>query len=341
MKNSPSTMQVRECDAKLYSSELTRLQETLGNPVPLQQAPFYGAWQTRDGKTVVYFAVYDSETVIAAGIAVKFDAPGGISFFYCPYGPIVQKWTKDLFDALLGFFQPIAQRTGATFVRFDSPGLAEVPGVRPITSKLAVTASLQPRAEWLLNITGDEEPIWMGMHKHARYNVRLAERAKAQITFHEPSKAPLETFVSLMQTTAGRDRFSLQTQQYYEAVLGGLPADHGFMAVVTIDKKPAAAAVFGEYDGVLHYIFSGSGNDFRKIAPPYFMLWQTILEARRRGWTTLNFGGITDPVKSTHLEGVTGFKKRFGGYEIDHTNPVDLVYKPLKYGLFKLYKSLR
>ena len=74
---------------------------------------------------------------------------------------------------------------------------------------------------------------------------------------------------------------------------------------------------------------------------PYFMIWKAILEAKKRGWHTLNFGGVSDAVKGTHLAGVTGFKKRFGGYEVDHENPVDIVYKPGKYFLFSLYKTIK
>jgi lipid II:glycine glycyltransferase (peptidoglycan interpeptide bridge formation enzyme) len=290
----------------------------------------------------MYFAAEQNGKTAAAGLAIKYDAPGGISFLYCPYGPVVLgTWNPELLDAIRQFFQPIAKRLGVTFVRLDSPGLSQLHGVKAVSNKLAVTASLQPRAEWLLDISGDQDTIWMGMHKHARYNVRLAERANAQIAFYEPAQAPLETFLSLMHTTADRDSFSLQREQYYCAVLQGTPAYSGFMAMVTIDNKPAAAAIFAAADGTIHYVFSGSSNDFRKIAPPYFMIWQAILEARRRGWHTLDFGGIADAVKGTHLAGVTGFKKRFGGHQIDHTNPVDLVYKPFKYSLFKLYKTLR
>jgi len=334
-----TSLRLRECTHDEYAALLPRLEHT-HEAISFLQAPFYGAWQARDGKTVVYFVAEDGDAVIAAGLAVKYDAPGGISFFYCPYGPVTQTWTPELLDALREFFAPIAQRTGASFVRFDSRGLADLPGVRPIANRLAATASLQPRAEWLLDISGDQEAIWMGMHKHARYNVRLAERAKAQIDFYEPAKAPLDTFFELMETTAGRDSFSIQSRGYYEAVLDSIPAENGFVAICTIDGKPAAASVFATYDDVMHYVFSGSSDDFRKIAPPYFVIWNAILEARKRGWVTLNFGGITDAVKSKHLEGVTGFKKRFGGYQIDRPNPVDLVYKPLRYTLFELYKRL-
>jgi len=337
MKNALS---VRECSAEEYARLLPNVAPD-SKPVSFLQAPFYGAWQNRDGKTVVYFAAEDGDSPIAAGLAVKYDAPGGISFFYCPYGPVVRVWTPELLAALRAFFKPIARRSGAAFVRLDSPGLAGLSDVKSVPNHLAKTASLQPRAEWLLDISGDQESIWMGMHKHARYNIRLAERAGAKIDFYEPAKAPLDTFFELMQTTAGRDTFSIQSKSYYKAVLRSIPADSGFVAICTIDGKPAAASVFASYGGMLHYVFSGSSNNFRKIAPPYFVIWSAILEARKRNLHTLNFGGITDAVKGTHLEGVTSFKKRFGGYEVDRQNPVDLVYKPLKYTLFSLYKRLR
>lgn len=337
MKTGPN---IRECDVDDYANALPKLSK-YGSPLPLLQAPFYGSWQARDGKTIVYFTAHDGSKLLAAGLAVKYDAPGGISFFYCPYGPIAETWTSELLAALREFFRPVARHTGATFVRFDNTELAKLPEYKPVANHLAVTASLQPRAEWALDISGKQEAIWMGMHKHARYNVRLSERANAQLTCYEPAKAPLDVFFKLMQTTAGRNSFSIQSRKYYEAVLQSVPGDHGFVAVCTIDDQPAAVGLFAEYDSVMHYVFAGSSNNFRKIAPPYFVMWKAIQEAKKRGWHTLNFGGIADSVKSTHITGITGFKKRFGGYEIDHPNPIDLVYKPIKYQAFGMYKRLR
>ena len=341
ISNMKNSLSVRECTANEYAVALAELSQP-GQPVSFLQAPYYGEWQLRDGKTVVFFAATKDGKTVAAGLAVKYDAPGGISFFYCPYGPTVNAWTPELLGALRDFFAPIARKTGATFVRLDNADLPkQVRSAKPVPNRLAVTASLQPRAEWLLDIAGDQEAIWMGMHKHARYNVRLAERAKAQLAFYEPDKAPMDIFFDLMQTTAGRDSFSIQSREYYEAVLQSVPGDSGFVAICTIDGKPAAAALFAAFDGIVHYVFAGSSDDFRKIAPPYFVIWNAILEARGRGWNVLNFGGITHEVKGQHLQGVTGFKKRFGGHEVTHPNPVDLVYKPFKYKLFSLYKRLR
>jgi lipid II:glycine glycyltransferase (peptidoglycan interpeptide bridge formation enzyme) len=333
-------LMIRECDVEAYAAVLPELSSSK-NPLPLLQAPFYGLWQTRDGKTVVYFTAQKENKVVAAGLAVLFVAPGGINFFYCPYGPVAKQWSHELLDELRSFFKPIAKRHGATFVRLDSPGLTELTRVKPVANHIAVTASLQPRKEWLLDVSGDQEAIWMGLHKHARYNVRLNERANAKLQLFEPSKTPTEKFFQLMETTAGRNSFSIQSRKYYEAVLSSIPVSSGFVSLCTIDDVPAAIALFAAYDGVMHYVFAGSSNEFRKIAPPYYIMWNAILEAKKRGWHTLNFGGITDSVKSTHIAGITGFKKRFGGYEVDHTNPVDLVYKPSRYAVFSLYKRLR
>ncbi len=331
---------VSRCDKSDYTDYLKRL-STNGNSPSFLQAPFYGAWQERDGKTVVYFAAHDGEELIAAGLAVQYDAPGGISFLYCPYGPVATTWTPELLAALRSFFAGVAKQTGVSFVRLDADGLRALPEVKPVPNHLAVTASLQPRAEWLLDIASDQEPLWMGLTRHARYNVRLAERADAKLEIFAPADTPLDTYMELMGATAGRDKFSIQSRSYYEAVLASVPADSGFVALCTIDGKPAAVSLFVYYEGVLHYVFAGSSDEFRKIAPPYFILWNAILEAKKRGLHTLNLGGISDDVKGTHLTGVTSFKKRFGGYEQTHGNPIDLVYNRSKYTLFSLYKRIR
>lgn len=332
---------VSECSIAEYAAALQVIGTSPLQPVSFLQAPFYGAWQTADGKKVLYYVARNGNELLCAGLAVLYTAPGGLQFFYSPYGPIAAAWTSELYTQLQQFFWGVAKRTNTAFVRLDADGMHTLAGVRPVPRSLAVTASLQPRAEWLLNISGTQEDIWMGMHKHARYNVRLAERAKTELKFYAPAEAPLGIFFELMQTTAGRDSFNLQSREYYQAVLGSIPAHSGFVAICTIDGKPAATALFAAYDGVMHYVFAASSNEFRKIAPPYFVIWNAILEAKRRGWHTLNFGGVSDSVKGTHLTGVTGFKKRFGGYQVDHANPVDLVYKPFRYALFRAYKSLR
>jgi lipid II:glycine glycyltransferase (peptidoglycan interpeptide bridge formation enzyme) len=254
---------------------------------------------------------------------------------------VCTEWNQQLHDTVKAFYKPIAKRLGCTFIRLDNDVISGSTQLRPIAAKLARTASLQPRSEWVLDITPDNDALWSGFHKHARYNVRLAERANADIQIYEPAEAPLEDFFSLMQATGSRDRFGIFDRSYYESYLQTLSAEDGFVVACSIGGKPAAAGLFVVYDKQAHYVFAGSSNDFRKIAPAYAVIWHALQEAKRRGCTRFNFGGIVDEVKSQDLSGVTAFKKRFGGYVVNHPNPIDIVYKPARYFMFKLYKSLR
>ncbi|MBL8122133.1 peptidoglycan bridge formation glycyltransferase FemA/FemB family protein [Candidatus Saccharibacteria bacterium] len=332
---------ITSCNHRAYTTACQNVAKKLEEPIPFLQAPLYGAIQTANGKSVIFFMIERDTELVGCGLAVVYSASGGLNFLYSPYGPMSTVWDEKLVAELRTFFTPIAHDHGCSFMRIDADGMHTVPVIHPIPDKIARTASLQPRAEWVLDITMDEDALWMGFHKHARYNVRLAERAGADIRLYSPSEAPLDTFYKLMQTTGHRDSFGIFDKSYYDSYLRTLDGKEGFVAIVYIEGKPAAAGLFVLYDKQVHYVFAGSSNDFRKIAPAYSVIWIAIQEAKKRSATLFNFGGIIDEVKGQHLSGVTSFKKRFGGYRTEHNNPIDLVYKPWRYRLFKLYKTLR
>ena len=331
-----------ECSIETYEAATqTLLRANHAEPVSFLQAPLYGKIQAGTGKSVVYCTIHTDSRLIGCGLAVAYTAPGGLRFLYAPYGPICSEWNQELYAAVKSFYKPIALRLGCTFVRLDTDNLPTSTQLRPISSRLARTASLQPRSEWLLDTNPEVQTLWEAFHKHARYNVRLAERANADIKVYEPRKAPLDTFFALMQVTSDRDQFGIFNRDYYASYLQNLTADDGFVIVCSIDGKPAAAGLFVIYDAQAHYVFAGSANEFRKIAPAYSVIWHAVQEAKRLGCTRLNFGGVRDAVKGQDLTGVTAFKKRFGGYVVHHVNPIDIVYRPFHYFLFRLYKMVR
>ena len=331
-----------ECSIETYEAAAQALLRTdHAEPVSFLQAPLYGKIQASTGKSVVYCTIHRDDTLIGCGLAATYTAPGGLRFLYAPYGPVCRTWDTELYAAIHSFYKSIATRLGCTFIRLDADGLPSGTQLRPISSKLARTASLQPRSEWVLETNAEVNTLWEAFHKHARYNVRLAERANADVQIYEPRKAPLDIFYGLMQVTSGRDRFAIFNREYYASYLQNLTADDGFVVICSIDGKPAAAGLFVLYDAQAHYVFAGSANEFRKIAPAYTVIWHAIQEAKKRGCTRFNFGGVIDNVKGQDLTGVTAFKKRFGGYVVNHSNPVDIVYKPFRYFLFRLYKMVR
>lgn len=325
-----------------YSAALAKIEDQLENSVSFLQSPAYAKLQLAAGKEVVCISITNADKLVGCGVGVRYTAPGKLAYLYFPYGPVVTEYSQELLTAFKDALKPVAKSLGCAFVRVDNTSLTTATDISPASNAVASMSSLQPRIEWVLSLDEPIDKVWMSMHKHARYNVRLAERANATFKAYAPSEAPLDTFYELMQTTAQRDDFSIFDKAYYQAAFSAISPDEGFVAISAIDGKPAAAALFIVHDGQAHYVFAGSSNDFRKIAPAYFLIWKSIGHAKEAfGCTLFNFGGVQDPVKKLHLSGVTSFKKRFGGYEEPHANPVDFVYARLKYTALSLYKALR
>lgn len=336
-----NTFVIQSCSAEEYAQALAVLESQLTGSVSFLQAPLYGRLQEAAGKTVVYTVVHSKDSLVACGLAVAYTAPGGLAFLYLPYGPVASQWSTALYESFREYFAVVARQSSYAFVRLDVDGLATLPSVQMAPLSVARMASLQPRSEWVLDIAPHEDDLWATLHKHARYNVRLADRAQANTKIYRPSEAPIDDFYRLMQTTAERDTFGIFDKSYYKAYFDSMTDEDGFVVVCYIDTVPAAAALFVLHDEQAHYVFAGSSNDFRKIAPAYEVIWAAIKESKKRGARLFNFGGVTDAVKGHDLGGVTSFKRRFGGYQVDHNRPVDIVYDHLRYNLFRLYKTLR
>lgn len=338
--NQMSHYSVQAISAQDYATSLESLRPQLPAPLHFLQAGFYGEWQQKSGKHVTHFEIKKSGELIGCGMAIAYPLPGGFHYLYCPYGPLLTDWSAGAVDALKYFFKH-EHGQAPLFVRFDADNMPEAEFTEP-SNAAAATASLQPRREWALDISPSEEKLLEGFHKTARYHLRLAERSNTTIRFEHFTPVQLDHFYDLMLATSDRNSFGILPKSYYKAVFETLhDTPDSFLAFADIDGVPAAAVLVASYDGQAHYVFGCSGNQFRRIAPSYLLLWHSIQKAKANGNTVFNFGGITDSIKSTRLQGVTEFKKRFGGYEIAHDKPADIVLSPVLYKLFTLYKKIQ
>ncbi len=318
-----------------YAAALPDISQQLQLPLHFLHSALYGAWQEAAGKQVVYYGITRGEQLIGCGMAIQYALPGGLSYLYCPYGPLLKDWSRPVTAALQDFFK--TWRKQAVFVRFDTAGEA----FHTPTAAAAATASLQPRNEWLLDITPEADVLLRQMHSKARYQIRVGERANATVDYQPTSPEVFQQFYALLTETSDRNDFGLLPKATYEAAFATLLGSDAYVAMARIDGELGAAALVYPYAGEAHYVFGCSANQFRKIGPSYLLQWQSIAHARELGCERYNFGGISDDIKSTHLHGVTEFKKRFGGYMATHPLPGDLVLQPLRYKAFKAYKQLK
>ena len=320
--------------------------------VPFTQAAFYGNWQMKLGRKIRRFVVESDDEVVAYFQFLKFPLLGQKNYIYIPYGPVLKNYSEDLILYIREQVRKIATDESASFVRFDFTPAFNTIEARKFLSKVFartpmcsyVGAQIQPRAEWYLDLTKPEEQILKEMHEKTRYSVRLSERKgiKVELVTSDFNKY-FDIFYELMAVTATRNGFYLHTREYYKNIFDNLNPETSFLSVSKLNDQVLSVYLVVNYAGVANYIYGCSSNEHREYSPTYLAHWYAICHAKKMGAKSYNFGGISygDIYKKMNMDSLTVFKKKFGGFEVIHSDFYDLVVNPFWYHLYNLRKFIK
>ena len=314
---------------------------------PFTQASFYGDWQRSLGRKVRRFLVSDGDEAVAYFQVVKYPLLLGKSYLYVPYGPVVKDSSETVLANLREKIISIAKEESAIFVRLDFT--PQIPG--ETLSKFFTKAPLntyhsayfQPRIEWFLGLDKSEDELIDAMHKNTRYSIRLAEKRgiKTEIATEGFGKY-FEDFYRLMTETAKRNGFSLHPKGYYKGIFENLHASNAYLSIARYEEKILVIDLIIIFGKIANNIFGGSSSEEKTRMPSYLAQWEAIRYAKKLGCDYYNFGGISAEGKVYKgWEGLTFFKKKFGGEEVKHSDFFDVVVDPFIYNLYKLRKLVR
>jgi lipid II:glycine glycyltransferase (peptidoglycan interpeptide bridge formation enzyme) len=122
--------------------------------------------------------------------------------------------------------------------------------------------------------------------------------------------------------SGGEDRSSLKGLLYFARFEGRIIAAN-------------AVLQFGPYAVYLH---GASSNSDRNLMAPYLLQWQQIKDAKNAECRIYDFWGITVGNENPRWEGITRFKKGFGGREIRYAGVYDL---PVNATTYNIYSRIR
>jgi len=322
-------------------------QTTICENTPFTQASFYGDWQKNLGRTVKRFLVYGDEEIVAYFQLIKYPLLLGKSYLYIPYGPVVKDFSENFFTNLKQELSRIAKTEGAVFVRLDFTPKVSNDTLSKFFTKAPIftyhSAYFQPRIEWFLDLNKSENELLMAMHEKTRYSIRLAERKEitAEIITRD-FKIYFDIFYKLMAETANRNGFSLHYKKYYENIFQTLHRANSYLSIARYGQKILAIDLIIVFGKTANYVFGGSSNDERNRMPTYLAQWKAICYARQLNCANYNFGGISIENQTYKgWEGLTLFKRKFGGREVKHSDFFDVVANPFWYLLYNIRKSIK
>lgn len=255
----------------------------------------------------------------------------GKSYGYFPRSPL---------SAGLDQLSELAKKHRLIFFRMDPEKESDVPenffwnyGTSP-----------QPEATILLDLLKNEDELLRQMKRKGRYNIALAIKrgvaAKRGETTSQKNDFVLQFHALLLATTV-RDKFSGHDVAFYQKFLEIIPKSEIF--VVSHNGVPLAAAIGVIHEDTFIYYYGASSHDRKELMAPYLLQWEMIRFAKNQGSRWYDFFGIS-PINSSKnhpWQGVTEFKKKFGGVLKIYPKPKDIIMSPLWYKIYQLAKFAR
>jgi lipid II:glycine glycyltransferase (peptidoglycan interpeptide bridge formation enzyme) len=216
-----------------------------------------------------------------------------------------------------------------------------LPGVRIVKAP----HDMQPREVFRVSLVPNEEELLAKMKSKARYNIRVAKKRGVRIVVSTEGKY-VDAFIRLVTDTAGRKGVAPHPRKYYEKMCETLLGGHGSIFAAEKDGEIIAANLVIFHGDTATYLHGGSDDRFRADMAPYILQWEAMREAKKRGCTWYDFGGVN----MVELEagagkwyGITRFKTGFSPETQADVYPgsYDIVLSPVRYMTYQVLQKVK
>ena len=303
------------------------------NPQTFLQSWDWGETNEKTSSKILRVGFYRENELVGVCLLIKENAKRG-PHLVLPAGPLLNWNDIKLANFFVETIKSLAKKEKVWFVRVR-PEIMDTEENRILFSKLGfISAPMHLHAEntWILDITKSEDELLAGMRKTTRYLVKKGEKSDLKIEISDdPGLA--RTLYELQKETALRHGFVGFPENLFRNEIEIFAKDN--MAKVFYcknGKEILAIAIIIFYGDTAYYHFSASVSGHNELPFSYFLQWEIIKEAKKRGIKHYNFWGIAPNSNPKHrFAGVTLFKTGFGGERVDWLHAHDLPVSPLYY----------
>jgi lipid II:glycine glycyltransferase (peptidoglycan interpeptide bridge formation enzyme)/dTDP-4-amino-4,6-dideoxygalactose transaminase len=328
---------------ELVVSEITSEAEWNKFVKAAKYSPFFQSWQFGKvwenlGNKLYRLGVFNNNELVMATQAFVTRAKRG-TFLHLRHGPVFTRFSKTAYKVLLKKIKTLAQTEGAAWIR-QSPHLLSNTIYQNWFKKLGFINSPLHNQDaencLVLDLEKSESEIKANFRKNTRNLVNRAKRDGVVIEKTTDLKK-IAIFYKLYQETAKRDNFTPHSgidEEFNEFT----KSNNILLFLAKHNKQYLAGSlvVFFGNQAVYHH----SGSVKSKVPVNYLLQWEIIKEAKRRGLKYYNLWGIAPENKPNHpWQGLTLFKKGFGGKQLDFMHSIDLPLS-VNYWLSYVYQKL-
>ncbi|MCK5490783.1 MAG: peptidoglycan bridge formation glycyltransferase FemA/FemB family protein [Candidatus Pacebacteria bacterium] len=318
----------------------------------------WGDFQQKTGKKIFRIGVVDKDELMVVAFLIKHNLPLGRSYLYCPRGPVLklelQNQESEISDLLFSEIRKLAEKEKSLFLRIDPPVESNHKYFNNFKKSFV---EIQPKDTLILSLEKADKELLKEMKSKTRYNIRLAEKkgvlirsCKLGITNPEEFQKKFDFFWDLTEETSERNKIVSHNKDYYQKMLDSLNSCNKFddkkdlyarLYLAEFEGKTIAANIVLCFGDLVIYLHGASSNKYRNLMAPYLLQWQQIQDAKNVGYKKYDFWGITIDGEKETWQGITKFKKGFGGNEKRYVGAYDLVFDKLGYSVYQVLKKIR
>jgi lipid II:glycine glycyltransferase (peptidoglycan interpeptide bridge formation enzyme) len=312
----------------------------------------WGQFRVSRGCRIKRFALHDDAQRIHVAVQLEYrERKFGFGYWLAPRGPVFSAHLSDpqRRDVMRELCEKLSDvvdlKTKTVFWRMEPVNeLGHPDGLVPLSFRR--TNAMNPASTRVLDLAPSEEELLKQMHEKTRYNIRLADRNGVTVR-RGNGMADLNAFLTLMDETAARDGFVQHAGSYLAATYNAL-APQG-MATIRLAEhggKILAANMEISFGDTVTYLYGSSSSESRNVMAPYALHWDAIRDAKKRGFAIYDFWGANPDWKGSYYykdswEGISRFKRGFGGRQINLVGTWDLPLMPKIYALMHLKSFFR
>jgi lipid II:glycine glycyltransferase (peptidoglycan interpeptide bridge formation enzyme) len=307
----------------------------------------WGEFQKMMGNKIWRFGIFFENELISLALVVKVTAKRG-TFLLVPHGPIIQRQeTEDreqILRILLEELKKIAKEERIDFIRINPiwPRSQKNTEVFKKIGFRSAPIQVHPEASWKLDLAPSEEGLLKNMRKTTRYLIRQALKNQ-DIELYQGREGDIKIFSNLHNKVSKRQHFVPFSFEYLKNEFLVFQKDNQVLLLFAKYRGEIGAGCFVIlWSGIGFYHHAVSLPEYSKLSLPYFLQWEAIKEAKRRGCRLYDFWGFVDPQKQPRhpWAGPTLFKMGFGGRAHEYVETQDFPLSK-KYWLTFFFEKLR
>ncbi len=308
----------------------------------------WGEMQKEYGRPIYRFGLFQDDILVAAFLCIVLPLPAGRTYLFSPHGPIVaasQTEQKISFSEIVASkeIQAVIEQHQVIFWRVEPlvESVAQAPELHRV-------ADVEPATTSVLNLSETEEDLLAAMKQKTRYNIRLAEKKGVQVEFitmqdEHTWDHVMKQLGPLLEETNQRHGIRSHPNAYYDVMIRQL-GDARLLecSAATHQGDLLAMNIMIQYRDTVTYLHGAATHHRKNVMAPYLLQWRAIQRAKKQGYQYYDFYGISPEDNTTHaLQGVTRFKKGFGGNTVQYPGTYEFPISTIWYKIYRTIKRLR